>query len=65
MVGPPRESPKNTLTMDEARKRKYYETWPDSPFCPSFGPFDLRLALFTFVWPFFGRFSPALARLFL
>ena len=53
--GPPREFPKGTWTEDEAMKRKYYETWPDNPFCPfcpGFGLFYLRLALFTFVWPF-------------
>ena len=55
VAGPYREFPKDTKTGDEASKTKYYETWSDSPFCPfcpGFGPFDLCLALFTFVWPF-------------
>ena len=55
VAGPHREFPKDTYTEDEARKRNYYKTWPDSPFysfCPVFCPFDLCLALFTFVWPF-------------
>ena len=57
-AGRPREFPKDTKTEDEARKRKYYRTWPDSLFFP----IVLVLALLIFVWSYFGLFSLALAR---